>query len=222
MANFRANEAFGASGLADLLRQYQKGYAPVLPATLLTFDNEIQWSAEQMHFSASAAHRCLVHNWRTMPIGAHTVNSERMGSALILMGNLIVGKAVNEHRAWSQANRDTWREIVVDIWQSISQYDSRRMYTETMYRNVVASLLDKFYFRAAHPSPFFEEGPLLRDLRFLALFAVTQSGERMNWLGPIDKPRAAHIKVPLVYPCTASRPARLRAEQWMAEVYVRD
>lgn len=222
----RINTAFRQSGLGHLLLPYQQqNYAPSAPAPpndFITFHNEISWSRDQMQLDASMAHTCLALNWRTMPIGAHTVDANTLGSALITMGNVLMSNAAADQRTWSLANVFTWAEIVVDIWQNLSQYDGSRMYTETMYRNLMASLLDKYYFGADPPSPFFQQGPLLRDLRMLVLYAVSRSGEWMEWRSPIDRPRAKNIRVPLVYPCTASEPARLRAERWMAEVYVRN
>jgi hypothetical protein len=213
----QANAVFRVSGLRHLLVRDLSRAAPAD----LTFSNDIQWSWGSMHLSSPSAHMFLAENLRTMPIGAHEVDAETLGSALVLMGHLRMGNARLEHRAYSDADRDTWREIIVDIWQSIVPHDGLRVYTETMYRNVVASLLDKYVFGAAQPSPFFEIGPLLDDLRGLVLFAVSRSGNWIEYKSPIDRPRARNIKVPLVFPCTASEPASLLATQRMREVYVR-
>jgi hypothetical protein len=215
----RVDNAFDAVGLEQPL------LAPTRPAPHLLefFEDDIQWSPSSLHQSSLAAHYWLMHDCGTIEDGGQTINANLLGSSLIVMGNVLMRLNINERRAWSDADRYTWGEILVDIWQFMSPYKGTRMYLSSLYLSLMASLLDKYYFGVAHPSPFFQEGsPLFDDFKILVNFAIFKSGTFVEWAGPLRRPLGSgtrHIKVPQECPCTASPDAVELAEAWMEDLF---
>ena len=215
----QVERAFHAIGLGQLLLQ---AYPP--RADRLTFfHNDILWNQREMHQSALFALDWVAADRGLLEDGGQTIVNKTLGSSLIVMGNLLMEIARMEQRAYSDADKDTWREIVVDIWRFMSRYRGRCMYLNTLYRALVAFLFDKYCFSAVHPSPFFEDGPLLDDFQILVNFVIFKSGRFIRWRNPMDRSRRSRNReVPRDCPCTLSEPAVLHATQWMEDVFERD
>jgi hypothetical protein len=208
-------DAFRANGFAEVA--WNRGYVP--PADLFTsFHNDIQWSQPSLQSSANTARDWLDYDCGLLEDGGQTINANVLGASLTITGNLLMTLNTLERREWSDADQDNWGEIVVDIWRFMSQYKGTRMYLSSLYLSLMASLLDKHYFGAAHPSPFFREGPQLDDLKVLANFVVFKSGTLAKWTSPLRRPPGSgkrHMKVPRECPCTASQPVVVHATAWM-------
>ena len=214
----RIDNAFDAVGLSQPL------LAPTRPAPHLLefFEEDIQWSPSTLHESSLAAHYWLMNDCGIIEDGGQTISASLLGSSLIVMGNVLMRLNINERRAWSEADRYTWGEIVVDIWQFMSPYKRTRMYLSSLYLSLMASLLDKYYFGVAHPSPFFQEGsPLFDDFKILVNFTIFKSGSFVEWAGPLRRPLASgtRLRAPQECPCTASPDAVELAEAWMEELF---
>jgi hypothetical protein len=207
-------DAFRANGFAEIT--WNRAYVP--PADLYTsFHNDIQWSQVSLRESARAAREWLVNDRGLLEDGGQTITANALGASITVMGNLLMTLNTLERRPWSDADRDTWEEIVVDIWRFMSQYQGTRMFLSSLYLSLMASLLDKHYFGAAHPSAFFREGPLLDDLKVLVNFVVFKSGPFARWTNPPRRPGKRQIKRPRDCPRTASQPAVVQATAWMEE-----
>ncbi|KAM0690537.1 hypothetical protein Q7P36_009304 [Cladosporium allicinum] len=143
----RVDYAFTASGLAPIFRP--DTYVPHAPLSIV-FHNDIQWNEGSLRASAAAASNWLVWDCGLLDDGGHTIYAPALGASLHVMGNLLMTLNIIEQTAWSDADRDTWGEIVVDIWRFLLQYKGTRMYRSSLYLSLMASLLDKHYFGAAH------------------------------------------------------------------------
>ena len=212
----RVDYAFTASGLASI--RWRDAYVPPAPLSIV-FHNDIQWNQGSLRASASAAHNWLVWDCGLLDDGGHTIYAPALGASLHVMGNLLMTLNVIEQTAWSDADLDTWREIVVDIWRFLLQYKGARMYRSSLYLSLMASLLDKHYFGAAHQSPFFQEdSQLCDDLKILVNFVMSKSGPFIEWNYPDPRPRTVRKKrqkVPRQCPLTATEPAVVQATAWM-------
>jgi hypothetical protein len=201
------------------------GLEPVLltnpPENFRKFNHSIRWNRTRLHQSTLFARDWLANNRDVLEDGGQTIRQFDLGSSVLTIANLLIEIAILEQRPWNQANRNTWREIVVDIYQFVVQYKNTHVHLSSLYRSLVASLLDKHCFRVAHhPSPFFQEGPLLEDLKTMIIFVVFKSGDFIPWDGPIDRaPRRRDEQVPQAVPSIASEQANWHAAQWTEDVF---
>jgi hypothetical protein len=184
--------------------------------------NDIRWSNGRIIRSSLAARDWLVYERDLLEDGGQTINVEDLGSSLIVMGNLLKEISLNSDALsplWTHVNRQTWREIIFDIWQFMAQYRSTHMHLSSLYRSLVASLIDKYYIGVAQPCPFFQEGPLLNSLRVLINFTIFKSGQFVTWAGPLNRRPRPGTKIPRVFASTASDEAIWRAAQWTEDAF---
>jgi hypothetical protein len=137
------------------------------------------------------------------------------------MGNLLFEISHEDNNiGWTDAEWNTWRRIIADIWRFIAQYKSTHMHLSSLYRSLVASLIDKYCIGAVPPCPFFQEGPLLSSLTVLINFTIFKSGRFVPLNGPLGRPRRSRrAKVPRVFESTASEEAIRQATQWTENVF---
>jgi hypothetical protein len=106
-------DAFRASGLASSLSPYARDNPPL--TELVRFSDEIRLGSHLLRRLAPLARSMLTSTLTARREGALLIDAERLGACLILTGNIVMRTAANDHRGWSDANKQTWEAMLLVI-----------------------------------------------------------------------------------------------------------
>jgi hypothetical protein len=143
------------------------------------------------------------------------------------MSNALMHLAIQQSRPWSVANRDTWRQMVMNIWQLVApEYGllGVLLNRESLFLAIMSSVIEQQCTSGdeqvdTYPK-FFLQAVLVRDLRFMINFVVDHAGPTMS-SETVQEELAAHrIEEPQVYTSNVSERAERLAAAYTSMTFV--
>lgn len=218
--------AFGAAGLTQgIPRVAQTDFRS---ADVLTLNDSVRWSESRLTQLTHHARWMLDSNeLPRLPQGAVQIEAESLGTSLIIMSNALMHLAIQQSRPWSVANRDTWRQMVMNIWQLVApEYGllGVLLNRESLFLAIMSSVIEQQCTSGdeqvdTYPK-FFLQAVLVRDLRFMINFVVDHAGPTMS-SETVQEELAAHrIEEPQVYTSNVSERAERLAAAYTSMTFV--
>jgi hypothetical protein len=205
--------AFRFIGLGYYLFPHEQGNPPV---TALIMFGDLQSSHQQFRRLAPLARSRLTTPYTTRPEGAIKIDAEALGSGLVMMGNAIMRIAATDNREWSDANKESWRQMVNALWQLLSPYHGIRLDSRAMFHAMILAVIERTWERVC---PFLCNAYLLDDTMFLLFFLLAHAGEWMPRLTVRAEFEARRIIQPLALPRTAGPRIHAYADVFEAQAF---
>lgn len=191
----RVDTACRASGLSAFVLPMEIGHPPF--NRLLCFSKEIPLVFDDMMGIVSLARAMLTGTYTSRREGALLIDSERLGTCLIVTGGVVMRTAANDNREWSEANKQTWGAMLKAIWRLISPHDGVRLETTAMFHAIMVAVIDT---TADRICSFLCDGDLLDDMSFLLSFVIFHTGQWMPRRMVRAELEAGRITQPLALP----------------------
>jgi hypothetical protein len=172
------NSAFDAAGLSG--RNAQTRFR----ADVLNLNRSVSWSEGRIEKLRRDALLMLVHNdLPRLSLGAIYIDAESLGTSLILMSNALMHLARLLFRPWSDATQETWRQMVMIIWQLVAPEAGHLVDRQMLYLAIMSTLIEQCAFAGEQdntPSTFFRQDDLFRDLQFMVNFLIDHAGPSLS------------------------------------------
>ena len=207
------DNAFRVIGLGHYIFPHELGNPSI---TALIMFGDLHISHQQFCRLAPLARSRLTTPCTTRPEGAIKINAQALGSSLVMMGNAIMRIATTDNREWSDANKESWRQMVNALWQLLSPYHGIRLDSRAMFHAMIVAVIERTWARVC---PFLCNAYLLDDTMFLLFFLLAHAGEWMPRLTVRAEFEARRISQPLALPRTAVPRIHAYAEVYEAQAF---